>query len=97
MIALTAQIAHTAQIGHSLAFSGQLFIANVTLVVTACVILYNICEEKEHDVLIEQADQENMLVPEDEEDFVQACKRHPAEGKYVQDVLANFMYLHQHR
>lgn len=51
-----------------------------------------ICDEQGHDILIRLTEHDTMLVPEEEEDFCEACKGHLAKGKCVHDVPENIMY-----
>ncbi|XP_054841812.1 uncharacterized protein LOC129333895 [Eublepharis macularius] len=66
---------------------------NVVTVVSACVILHNICEARGHPVSCENGDLRHVPVPQEEEEGLENDRDHLEEGKAVRDALAEFMYV----
>ncbi|XP_048345353.1 putative nuclease HARBI1 [Sphaerodactylus townsendi] len=69
---------------------------NATAVVTACVILHNICEERGHAVLGDLCKPQTVFCPANEETYEcneDAC--HSSAGNTVRDVISTFMQTSQ--
>ncbi|XP_077188605.1 endonuclease 8-like 2 isoform X1 [Paroedura picta] len=71
------------------------FEENITTVITACVILHNICEEKGHSVVVDLSDSAPSLISGDEEDYYRNDNCRKEEGKRVRSAVADFMLRHQ--
>ncbi|XP_054846385.1 putative nuclease HARBI1 [Eublepharis macularius] len=65
---------------------------NVVTVVSACVILHNICEERGHQLLGDRGDPRPVMVPPEEDAVLEQDRSHLEEGKIVRDALSKFMY-----
>ncbi|XP_054842101.1 uncharacterized protein LOC129334205 [Eublepharis macularius] len=70
------------------------FEENIATVITACVILHNICEEKGHGILVDLCDPAPPI-PNNEEDYYRNDNCHKEEGKCVRNAVADFMLRHQ--
>ncbi|XP_054828310.1 uncharacterized protein LOC129344072 [Eublepharis macularius] len=66
---------------------------NVIAVVTACVVLHNLCESRGHPITGRGAAPETILVSHGEGQELTTHHRHLAEGKVVRDALAKYMGL----
>ncbi|XP_048373451.1 protein ANTAGONIST OF LIKE HETEROCHROMATIN PROTEIN 1-like [Sphaerodactylus townsendi] len=71
------------------------FEENITTVITACVILHNICEEKGHGIVVDLCDSVSPPVSVDEEDYYRNDNCQKEEGKRVRDAVADFILSHQ--
>ncbi|XP_054832746.1 uncharacterized protein LOC129342904 [Eublepharis macularius] len=65
---------------------------NVVTIVTACVILHNLCEAKGHEVLGSLTDPTPLTMPGDGLEYGENDRGMLDEGKRVRDAMAEFMY-----
>ncbi|XP_054846352.1 uncharacterized protein LOC129336948 [Eublepharis macularius] len=70
---------------------------NVVTIVTACVILHNLCEAKGHGVLGSLRDPTPLTMPGDGLEFGENDRGVLEEGKEVRDAMAAFMYARDRR
>lgn len=56
-----------------------------------CYILHNICEEKGHTVLTEEASEESLELPDPPYQDVSACTRNRREEDAVRNAIADFL------
>ncbi|XP_062977814.1 uncharacterized protein LOC134395583 [Elgaria multicarinata webbii] len=65
---------------------------NIVPVITACVVLHNICETKGHDLLEGNEETGPLLLPDAADEYKQGDDHHFREGKEVRNALAHYFF-----